>query len=232
MARRIKVEISDAAYEAALQAREESATKKRQCELLGIAYNTKRLDTLLEEYEDEKATRKEMVKKYRTKPITPQEKANMAEAYLTGDSIDQIAKRTYRSPILIRRQLELMGVRELRYQESPNPINPHMVPDEAMSYEFEVGQKVFVPGYKCLGEVKKIYEDQPDGVPAYRVYLLDSTKHRNVTYKAFDLGCLKYLEELGVNTSILEDNMDADEIRLLINETMIKARKNATRKDK
>lgn len=229
MARRKPVDISEERYEEALAAREQGTTKKAQCEILGIAYNTKRLDTLLEEYLDEKAHRKEMVKKFRSKPITQQDDINFVEAYLLGDSFDDMAKRFYRSTALIKRRLDMAGVTGLRFVDSANPRNPKAVPDEAMAESFEIGQKVWVPGYKCLGEVKRVFTGQPDGVAAYRVYLLDSSKHRNVTYKAYDLGCLKFLENLGVNTSILEDNMDASDIKILLSEALKKARMTANK---
>jgi len=221
--RRVKPEISDESYEAAIASRDAGETKKRQCEILGIAYNTKRLDTLLEEYVTEREHRKQMVQKFRAKPITPQERVNMAEAYLMGDPFDDMSKRFYRSVATIKLQLERMGVLGLRYNESADPLNPKAVPDEAMADTFSLGEKVWVPGYKCLGEVKRVYTYEND-VNAYRVYLLDSSKHRYVTYKAYDLGSLKYLELLGVNTSILEDNMDSADIKSLLSEALRKAR--------
>ena len=230
MARRGKIEINDAAYEAALAAREEGTTKKRQCEVLGIAYNTSRLDKLLDEYVEDKRVRADLVKKMRSQPVTPQEVANMVEAYLQGDPLGEISRRMYRSTALIKRRLEMAGVWGLRFKETPNPLKPHVVPDECMADSFEVGEKVFVPGYRCLGEVMKEFTDQPDEVNAYRVYLLDADRHRNVIFSAYDLASLKHVEDLGVDLRTLESNMQGDEIKVLLGEALKKARMTA-RKD-
>ena len=231
MARAKKPEISEATYELVIETRDAgNVTKKRLCEMLGIAYNTKRLDTLLEDFEAEKEHRKAMMKKMRTKSISEQDVAGFVEDYLTGESLVEIAKRSYRSPALIRRRLEMAGVWGLRFQETPNPLDPHLVPDECMSETFEVGQKVWVPGYRCLGEVKNIYTNQPDGVDAYRVYLL-SERERNVTFKAYNLGSLVHIEKLGVNLASLSNTMAKDDVTITLNETMRAARKTAN-KDK
>lgn len=230
MARRVKVEISESQYEATIQARADGATKKRQCEILGIAYNTSRLDSLLEEYQEEKVRRAAMVKKMRAKPITPQEKANMVEAYLQGDTMGDMAKQFYRSSAIIKRQLEMAGVWGLRFNESPNPLNPKPVPDECMADSFEIGEKVWVPAYRCLGEVMKLYTNQPDGVDAYRVYLLDEAKHRNIIQKAYDLGSLRHVEELGVDIRSLENNMGVEDMKILMAEALRKARMTAREK--
>lgn len=222
-------DVTEDQFEMALAEREQGATKKRQCEILGINYNTKRLDEMLENYLSEKEHRKEMMRKNRTKPLTPQEEINMAEAYLTGDAIEEIAKRYYRSPALVRRRLELMGLLDFKLRESADPLNPAMVPEEAMSERFAIGQKVWVPGYKCLGEVMAEHKPNADGIYAYRVYLLASNKHRNVNFYAYDLGSLKYLEEKGIDPNVLQDNMSREDIVYTLNAALLAARKNANK---
>ncbi|CAL9973450.1 helicase [Vibrio phage D260] len=224
MARRQAPEISQEQYETAFMLREDGATKRAQCDALGIKYNTSRLDKLLDEEEERRAHRKEMMKKMRKKAVTPTEKANMVQEYLQTKPVGAIAESYYRTTQTVKRVLEEAGVLGLVFQESPNPLKPALVPDDCMSETFAIGQKVWVPGYRCLGEVVNEYTDQPSGVNAYRVYLLEASLHRNVIFSAADLGSLEHLKELGVNIDSLQNNIESDEIKVTLGEALKKAK--------
>ncbi|MGL4520545.1 MAG: hypothetical protein ACRCUJ_12980, partial [Phocaeicola sp.] len=84
----------------------------------------------------------------------------------------------------------------------------------------------WVSGYGCIGEVRKYH-----GKGQYRVYLLDSERHRNVNQHWWDLGSLKHLVDLGVNLKSLTTSMSSDEIKEILYETMRKARMSANRRD-
>lgn len=224
MAKRKTVEITQEQYETAFMLREDGATKRAQCDALGIKYNTTRLDKLLDEEEERRAHRKLMMKRMRQKPISEIERAGILQEYLQGKPISAIGESYYRSTGTVKRVLSEGGVLGLVFQESPNPLAPALVPDECMSETFEIGQKVWVPGYRCLGEVVNEYTDQPSGVNAYRVYLLDESLHRNVIFGAENLGSLEHLKELGVNIDSLQNNMGADEIKVTLGEALKKAK--------
>ncbi|QZI88135.1 hypothetical protein SIPHO035v1_p0044 [Vibrio phage 234P7B] len=224
MTRRAKAEISQEQYEAAFMAREDGLTKRKQCEALGINYNTARLDKLLDEEIERREHRKIMMKKMRAKAITPQDRANFVQEYLQGKAVSAIAESYYRSTQKVKSVLEDAGVLGLVFQESPNPLKPHLVPDDCMSETFEIGQKVWVPAYRCLGEVVNEYTNQPDGVNAYRVYLLEASLHRNFIYSAADLGSLEHVKALGVNVDSLQNNMAGDECKVLLGEALKKAK--------
>lgn len=224
MARRQTAEISQEQYETAFMLREDGSTKRAQCDALGIKYNTTRLDKLLDEEIERRAHRKEMMKKMRKKPVTDVERANVTQEYLQGKPIGAISESYYRSTATIKRILSDAGVLGLVFQESPDPRNPALVPDECMSDTFEIGQKVWVPGYRCLGEVVNEYTNQPSGVNAYRVYLLEASLHRNVIFGAENLGSLEHLKDMGVNIDSLQNNMESDEIKVTLGEALKKAK--------
>lgn len=69
-----------------------AATKKECCEHLGIAYNTKRLDKIVTEFQEREARELELKEKAKNKVFTEDEKATIAEEYINGAAVSKIAK--------------------------------------------------------------------------------------------------------------------------------------------
>lgn len=143
MARRgAKPDISDEQFKAVIAYLEEpKSTKKAACELLGIAYNTKRLDTLIQEWKDNQDLAARMRKEKRRQACTPQELVNMIEDYLDGASFDEMSKRFYRSTAYIKHKLELSGAL-IRCNTSVSPLKPPMLPDECVLLEEDFRPRV------------------------------------------------------------------------------------------
>lgn len=225
MSRRKPVDITEDQYERCFAARDSGETKKVQCEILGIAYNTKRLDTLLEEHVEKKEHRKRMRANMRKQPVTNKEIADWVLEYLQGESLVDISERSYRSQSVVKDRLAKIGVWGLMSHDVVSPLTPPLVNDELMSDSFEVGEIVFVPGYKGVGLVKHCYgSNNPEGVNQYRVHLAGD-RERNIYCYAYDLGSLRPLKEAGVRIESLMNDafMSKADITMLLAEALKKA---------
>lgn len=219
MARQPRTEVDDKKIPAAIQMLDEGSTKKDVCAFLGIAYNTARLGTLIEEYISGVERSKEQRRLRRGKPVSQDEVVNAIEAYMSGDSISDIADRFYRSEVIIKSILEKHGA--LLRDNKADPLNPSFLPDNAVAESFEIGELVWSAAYSCVAEIKaKCGED------GYRIYLLDRDNHRYSNQYTYDLGSLKHLESLGVNITKLGSIMPRDEVVALLNEAVRNANKN------
>ena len=219
MARQPRTEVDDKKIPAAIQMLDEGSTKKDVCAFLGIAYNTARLGTLIEEYISGVERSKEQRRLRRGKPVSQDEVVNAIEAYMSGDSISDIANRFYRSEVMIKSILEKHGA--LLRDNKADPLNPSFLPDNAVAESFEIGELVWSAAYSCVAEIKaKCGED------GYRIYLLDRDNHRYSNQYTYDLGSLKHLESLGVNITKLGSIMPRDEVVALLNEAVRNANKN------
>ncbi len=228
MTRRAKADISQEQYEAAFIAREDGLTKRKQCEALGINYNTARLDKLLDEELERREHRKVMMKKMRAKAITQLERSGMVQEYLQGKPLGGISESYYRSTTKVKEILEEAGVFGLMCNAKVNPLKPPMVPDACFSEEFYVGQIVFVPAYRCVGVVKNDYGVGREGCNQYRIYLAGA-RERNVYANAYDLGSLEHLKPLGVSVDSLlnEAFLTGDECKVMLGETLKKMKMQA-----
>ena len=219
MAPRIKTEINYSRMPQAIKMLEEGSSKKAVCDFLGMAYNVKRLAQEIEDYKSGIERDREQRRLRRGKPISNDELVNMIEAYMSEDSITDIANRFYRSEALVKSVLETAGA--MLRDSKANPLAPSLLPDNAMSESFEIGEKVWVSAYNCCGEIKAKCGDN-----GYRVYLLDRDKHRYTNQYTHDLGSLRHLEALGVNTKNFGSVMSRDEVITLLNEAVRGANKN------
>ncbi|QGH45252.1 hypothetical protein [Bacteriophage Eos] len=207
--KRVINEIPDEKFKEAIQWLEDGKTKKGACEILGVSSNPT-MERMIEEWKDRQIQVAEMKKKKRGTQIEGVELANVIEAYLSGDSFEEIADRNYRSIQMIKAVLSKYGAL-LRVNGEINPLLPPEIPEEAMKEVFEVGELVWVPGYQCVGEVRKAM-DNPVG--AYRVFLLSEGRQHNVHYMYWDLASVSHLQDLGVDVKALgfkwsrEDTID------------------------
>ncbi|ATS94070.1 D2 protein [Pectobacterium phage DU_PP_V] len=213
-------DISDEVFKAVIAHLENGGTKKAACEMLSVSSNAT-MERMVEEWKDLQILTAEMKKKKRGTPIEGVELANMIESYLQGDSFEEIATRNYRSTAMVKAVLERNGAL-LRVQGSVDPLNPPMIPDEAVSESFEVGEHVWVAGYQCIGEVMKVM-DNPVG--AYRVYLLSESTQQYVHVMFYELASVKHLEELGVNIKSLGYKWSKEDSYTLLNAAVASALK-------
>lgn len=221
-------EVSDEQYKKAIEWLENGGTKKGACEILGVGSNPT-MERMIEEWKDRQITIAEMKKKKRGTNIEGIELANIIEAYLQGDSIEEIADRNYRSTMMVKAALENNGALLFINNERIDPMRPTalyppILPEETVLYdgEFEPGELVWVSAYQCVGEIiKKISDD------AYRIYLLAETKQMYVHQYSWDLGSMRKFKELGVDIKNLGYTWKKEDAYPLIQEALNKARKEA-----
>ena len=148
---------------------EKPITKKAACEMLNITYNTSRLAKLIEEFKTREENAKKRRAKLRGKPLSDQELAMIAQEYLTGMAISNIAELTYRPTTLIKKAINSLNIpiKEAdRSYYNPNDIEP-----EAMAEDYERDDLVYSARYQCPALINSLYKVTPEG-SLYNIYLL------------------------------------------------------------
>ena len=154
-------------------------TKKQACDVLNIAYNTARLQKIIEEYEDRKAYTKKRKKSLRGRPASTQEIAEACSSFLGGDTLTDIAKRLFRSAhyhstVIVKDRL-----------------TPEYVNSKPGMASFDYESKYGCPCYSIYVVQKVDSEDtffsnvESGGFNAYA--------------PAYELGKLTHLEKYGIN---------------------------------
>jgi hypothetical protein len=170
-------------------------TKKEACSILGMAYNTTRLGTILNTFKEKQARDAKRRAEKRGKPATQDEIIYAIQEYLNGETIDAISKATYRSSSFIKCILERNAV-PIR-ATSHDYFRPELVPEGASRDRFAVGEVVYSTRYDSLAKIEGEQKDSRYGW-IYRVWLL-SDKWSQFSYSAaYDLASLQHLREIGI----------------------------------
>ena len=170
-------------------------TKKDACAILGIAYNTTRLDTLIEKYLEKKARDASRRASLRGKPATQDEVVYVIQEYLEGSTIDAISKATYRGATFIKAILEKYDV-PIR-QTSHDYFRPELIPDGATRERFAVGEVVYSARYDSTARIDAEQHDSRHGW-IYRVWLLSEKWKQSAYQEACELASLEHLRTAGV----------------------------------
>lgn len=174
-------------------------TKKSACELLNIAYNTKRLASIIEDFKNARAFAKKKRAQMRSRAINKEDAKYIISEYLDGTAMQEISERTFRSTSVIKRVLDKykVPIREV----GSNYFNAIVLPDEGYKEEYEAGDLVFSARYNTPARIKAFKEDNKDHGRIYSIYLLGENK-RSAYQPAYELGDLTYLEtDLGIKLS-------------------------------
>lgn len=171
-------------------------TKKEACNILGIAYNTTRLASLIEKYKESKARDAKRRAELRGKPATSDEVNYIISSYLEGSTIDAISHSTFRSSSFIRRILEQYSV-PLR-ATSYDYFNPGGVPTEAARTRFEIGEVVYSARYDSLARIDSEQVDKRYLGYIYRIYLLAEKWQQSAYTEAYELASLEHLRKIGI----------------------------------
>lgn len=172
---------------------EKGATKKTACSMLNIAYNTSRLDKLIESYVERKARDAARRQEKRGKPATLDEASFIISEYLAGAPIAKISGSVYRGTTFIRAILDEYAVPER--QKSPNYFKPNLIPDEAVRESFAIGETVYSARYDTLAVIDKELAQNDEFV--YRVYLRGDWLQYAYT-PAHELASLEKLRQCGL----------------------------------
>lgn len=222
MARRVKKRAAEKLTESniehviSLLEQEKPITKKEACAILNISYNTTRLNNIIEEHKSDKEYRQKRRAEKRGRPIEDSEVRYIAEAYLEGTPVSDIAKRIFRSASLVKSTIERVGI--------PNrPVGAEKdstsyVPEQCVAEEFEPGEVAWSAKYHKPCEIKErlpnTYNDKY-GTNCYKVWIREEVEHKdNIEYflasnsggwnafvPSYDLGKLSHLKQYGVNLS-------------------------------
>lgn len=194
-------------------------TKKEACEILNIAYNTTRLQKIIDRHKEIEEFASHRRAANRGKKATPEEIQTVALEYLRGDSVAQIAAGLFRSHVFVKSIVQRIGIPSRTEDTS-------ILPEECISDSFKEGQHVWSAIHKTLAvvvnELSPEYLDSKKGLAnldyeekysskVYSIYVLDNNTYEDTLFPgvstggfhayapAYELGSLKHLEDLGVN---------------------------------
>lgn len=175
---------------------EKPVTKKYCCELLGIAYNTTRLDKLISDYQQKKAKDASRRAEKRGKPATKDEVSFIISEYLSGATVDSISNSIYRGSAFIHNILESYGIP--KRSNSYSYYEPELVPELAMCERFKIGEKAYSMKYASMARIDAEILDKRNLGFIYRVWLLDDKWSQSAYVEAFDLASLEHLRVQGI----------------------------------
>ena len=188
--------------------------------MLNIAYNTTRLQKIIDDYHEKKEYVKLRKSQNRGKAATNAEIKEAVEDFLEGSSIAEIAKRLYRSTGFIKSIIDKVGVP----QKTDGDID--YLPEECCAEDFKPGELVWSARYHCPAvvehEVSVDYQaerlgysdlnyEKKYGSKCYAIFVIqkiDTEKEMwarvetggfNAFSLAYDLGKLEHLQKYGVN---------------------------------
>lgn len=170
-------------------------TKKEACQILGMAYNTTRLATILEEFKAKRtrdATRRQAL---RGKAATQEEITYIIQEYLEGATVDAISKSTYRGTSFIKAILDKYSV-PVRVP-GHSYFKPELIPEGAVRDRFKVGEIVYSARYDSTARIDT-EQPHPQHGWVYRIWLLSEKWLQSAYQPAEELASLQHLRELGV----------------------------------
>lgn len=198
-------------------------SKKVACDMLNIAYNTTRLQRIIDDYQDKIEYREVRKKQNRGRGATNEEIREAVERYLSGDSIAEIAKGLFRSSGFVRSLIERVGVPKVE-RESGISILPESCIGESFApgeivwsavyqkparvdYELSVDYQAEKAGFSDVNYEKKY------GSKCYAIYIMEEVREEADKWAnidkggyaayslAYDLGKLSHLKKYGVDLS-------------------------------
>ena len=198
-------------------------TKKEACSILNIAYNTTRLQKIIDDFLETKAYREKRKSQNRGKAATREEVADTITRFLSGDPISEIAAGLYRSSGFIKSIIERVGVPQKEEGQYD------YLPEECVAESFEEGEIVWSAKYHgpaiIRAELSVDYQaeragyrdvnyEKKYGAKAYNIWVIEKVDDDysdrwttatgggfSSTQLAYDLGKLSHLKEYGVNLS-------------------------------
>jgi hypothetical protein len=170
-------------------------TKKDACQMLGMAYNTTRLGTIIDDYKKQQARNAERRAALRGKPASKEDMVYIISEYLSGETVDSISKTTYRSPTFIKGILESNAV-PIRVP-GHTYFDPQLIPDGAVRDRFKIGEVVYSARYDSVARIDAEQKTDKYGF-IYRIWLLSDKWLQSAYQEASELASLEHLREMGV----------------------------------
>ena len=169
-------------------------TKKEACQILGMSYNTARLDKLLEDYQTKQAATKKRREEKRGKPASAEEIDFIISEYFKHTSLEKIAESLYRGTQFVKSILEQHGVPERNSAYSY--FNPPLLPEQSICDKYTVGSKVYSSRYECVALIKAEQWSEKHNCWIYRIWLPRWDKF--AYQESYELASLKKFEEMGI----------------------------------
>ena len=181
--------------------------------MLNIAYNTARLTRVLEDYEEQQAYVQKRKAKNRGKSPTTSEIHEAITNYLQGETVAEIAKYLYSSPGFVKAIIDRSGVPH-RPTSKEERRRASLLPEECISEEFEVGERVWSALHHAPAKVTKRLDDsyiEKYICPCYNIYVFEKISSSGTWFPgietggffasstAYDLGKLTHLKDLGID---------------------------------
>ena len=202
-------------------------SKKEACDILNIRYNTTRLQRIIDEFTDIWEHKEKRRNQNRGKGATRDEIKSVIEYYLEGDNISEISTRLYRSNAFVKAIIERVGIPQ-KLSSGYDRHRDTMLPEQCVSDEFRVGEKVWSARDNGLALIKaehttahqdampglgRVDYEKKYGAKGYQLYVLtpcdtsntlfpwlDGSKMGHYSFAlSYDLGSLRHLEQYGVN---------------------------------
>lgn len=187
-------------------------TKKEACSILNIAYNTTRLNKIIQEFKDTMDFRARRKAQNKGKGATAQEITTTVQMYLEGSNVSEIAKALYRSPAFIKGIIERLGVPQKLSMTDYEGRRNALLPDQCVAEEFEPEERVWAIRQNYPAVVKREIEPDKAEDRGYKMYLcytiectqddLKDTYFPHLEYAgkfhvlpAYEMGSLKHLQQ-------------------------------------
>jgi len=151
-------EISEAKIRQAIWMIKAKKTKKAICEHLGIAYNTKRLDNIINDFLEKQERIVKLKKQAKTKVFTENEKKQFAKDYQDGESVSAIANRNYISSQKVKGFLLELGIPIRARKKNAAAQTDHVVQD--LDIRFSKGDRVFHGPSNSFATVLKVRDEE------------------------------------------------------------------------
>lgn len=140
----VKNEISEAKIRNCVWMLRNKKTKKACCAYLGIGYNTKKLATILEDFQNKESRIKELRAKVSKAPISDSTRKDIINSYLQKEAMSKIGERHFISAprvkkVLLEAKIPIRG----RGKKTPAKID-HI--NEDYDKRLEIGERIYIPG--------------------------------------------------------------------------------------
>ena len=153
-----KQEIPESKIRIAIWELKKGKTKKHVCETLGIAYNTKRMEGIIQDFRDSLDRDARLKKQAKERGITEAMKSEIINSYVdSGEAISVIAKRLYISfvkakAVLVENKIPIRA--RGKHKEGKTE---HVTQD--LDVKFNKKEKIFYRPESCYGRVLEVYDE-------------------------------------------------------------------------
>ena len=152
------IEIPEAKIRQAIWMLKTNKTKKSICEHLGIAYNTKRIDAIINEFREKQERIQELKEKAQQKSLTHNEELNIISSYEEAESMSAIAEQLYLTPQRIKMILLTHGI-PLRARKKRGAAQvDHIV--QNLEIKFNIGDRVFASNTSEFATIQDVFDEE------------------------------------------------------------------------